>query len=90
MMRIEVSPADGDTRMTTVEMTGSTEGLLIDLVCASTAVLLKLMQDGVLMPDADSVTEQIRDMTREQLRRDLDKFVRPGMGSTDKREGMLQ
>ena len=90
MMKIEVREDGKDTRMTSVEMTGTTEGLLLDLVCASTSILIKLMQDGVLAPDVDSVTENIRNLTRERLRQDLNKFVKPGMGTDDPREGLTQ
>jgi len=90
MMRIDVRPDGDGRRVSTVNMEGTTEDLLIDLVCAEVAVLIKLMQDGVLLPDVDHVTDNIRDNVRDQLRHDLQKFMRPGMGSDDTREGLTQ
>lgn len=90
MIKLEVTQNEVGARVSTVEMTGTTEGLLIDLICGAESVLLKLMQDGVLLPDVDSVVQNVADGLRQQLTAEIGKFVKPGMGSDDKREGELQ
>ena len=89
MIKLEVlEEKDGD-RTSQVDMEGTTEGLLIDLACANTAVLLRLMQEDAIPRDAEAVTGDVLSMTRQQLAHDMDVFL-PGMGAKDKRKGALQ